>query len=241
MTYHYRDIDGDELLVEPTTRYGKPAISLLSARRDGQGAAAVHVPVDQVEDLITGIRDTARQAARGQAHEVMPTIAGAVAGNLTDSARAEVIRLGLTEEQHTPVDWQAIAQRREHEMKTLGERKHAVEQERDGAYRERAHLLAWLATLYAPNAVLAPALDLDDEDDWHLLFLTVAGRQLSWHISPRDMDLLKHVERVDFADPRAAWDGHTTEEKYQRIRTMPWGEMRAVVQTTPTPTQPEEQ
>lgn len=104
-----------------------------------------------------------------------------------------------------------------------------AEQERDGAYRERVHLLAWLATLYAPNAVLAPALDIDDEDGWHLLFLTVAGRQLSWHIAPRDMDLLKHVERVDFADPRAQWDGHTTDEKYQRIRTMPWGEMRAAL------------
>lgn len=101
--------------------------------------------------------------------------------------------------------------------------------ERDGAYRERVHLLAWLATLYAPNAVLAPAIDIDDEDGWHLLFLTVAGRQLSWHIAPRDMDLLKHVGRVDFADPRAQWDGHTTDEKYQRIRTMPWGEMRAAL------------
>lgn len=104
-----------------------------------------------------------------------------------------------------------------------------AEEERDGAYRERTHLLAWLATLHAPHAVLAPALDIDDEDGWHLLFLNVAGRQLSWHISPRDMDLLKHVERVDVGDPRAQWDGHTTAEKYQRIRTLPWGEMRDAV------------
>ncbi|MEV6124403.1 hypothetical protein AB0M23_28500 [Streptomyces sp. NPDC052077] len=89
--------------------------------------------------------------------------------------------------------------------------------ERDGAYRERAHLLAWLAGLHAPNAVLAPAIDIDDEDGWWLLFLTIAGRQLSWHIAPRDVALLNHVERVDVADPRAQWDGHTTEEKYARI------------------------
>ena len=97
--------------------------------------------------------------------------------------------------------------------------------ERDGAYRERAHLLAWLAFLHAPVSVLAPAIDIDD-DGWHLLFLTVAGRQLSWHIAPRDVELFNHVERVEWSDPRAAWDGHTTDDKYQRIRTMPWEETR---------------
>ncbi|MFJ2717443.1 hypothetical protein [Streptomyces sp. NPDC087437] len=158
------------------------------------------------------------------------------------------------QEQGMPVDWQAIAQQRERELKTIGEQKHAAEQraesaarvgtqhmadseryqaERNGAYRERAHLLAWLATLYAPNAVLAPAADIDDEDGWHLLFLTVAGRQLSWHIAPRDIELFHHVERVNVADPRAQWDGHTTDEKYERIRTLPWGAMRyAILPTT---------
>ncbi len=91
------------------------------------------------------------------------------------------------------------------------------EAERDGAYRERAHLLAWLATLHQDHAVLAPAIDIDDEDGWWLFFLTIAGRQLSWHIAPRDVPLFDHVQRVDVADPRAQWDGHTTDEKYQRI------------------------
>lgn len=90
--------------------------------------------------------------------------------------------------------------------------------ERDGAYRERAHLLAWLAAHHA--AVLAPALDIDDEDDWHLLYLYAGDHQMAWHIAPRDTELFNHVERVDFADPRAAWDGHTTDEKYERIRTL---------------------
>jgi hypothetical protein len=88
--------------------------------------------------------------------------------------------------------------------------------ERDGAYRERAQLLALLATM-ADSAVLAPALDIDDEDGWHLLYLNAAGRQMSWHIAPRDVELLRHIERVDVADPRAQWDGHTTDEKYAHI------------------------
>lgn len=87
--------------------------------------------------------------------------------------------------------------------------------ERDGAYRERAHLLALLAAT-TPHAVLTPAPDTD-EDGWALLFLTIGGRQCSWHIAPRDADLFTHVEHVPVDDPRARWDGHTTEEKYERI------------------------
>ncbi|MDX2667415.1 hypothetical protein [Streptomyces stelliscabiei] len=90
--------------------------------------------------------------------------------------------------------------------------------ERDGAYRERAQLLAWLAAHH--EAVLAPALEIDDADGWHLLYLHAGGHQLSWHIAPRDAELFAHVEHVDFADPRATWDGHTTDEKYERIRTL---------------------
>ena len=132
-------------------------------------------------------------------------------------------------EQAAPVDWQAIAEQRERELKTAGEQKQAVEAERDGAYRERAHLLAWLATLYAAHSVIVPAIDIDDEDGWHLLFLSVAGRQLSWHISPRDIGLFAHVQRVDVGDNRAQWDGHTTDEKYSRIRSLSRAEMRNFV------------
>jgi hypothetical protein len=60
--FHFTDPDGDELVIEPVIRHGRPAISLRNTRADGQGAAAVHVPADQVEDLIAGIRDICRQA-----------------------------------------------------------------------------------------------------------------------------------------------------------------------------------
>lgn len=63
MTFQFTDTDGDELAVGPTVRYGRPAISLRNTRGDGQGAAAVDVPVDRVEELVAGIRDQARQAA----------------------------------------------------------------------------------------------------------------------------------------------------------------------------------
>lgn len=89
--------------------------------------------------------------------------------------------------------------------------------ERDGAYRERAQLLAWLAALHPSTAVITASPDVD-EDGWQLLYLVAGGWQMSWHVHPRDADLFKHVTVVDVTDPRAQWDGHGTEQKYERIR-----------------------
>jgi hypothetical protein len=94
---------------------------------------------------------------------------------------------------------------------------HDAEQARDGAYRERAHLTAWLATLHP--AVITPAPDVD-EPGWQILYLHAGGRQLSWHIHPRDAELYAQVEQVPADDPRAQWDGHTTDEKYEAIRQL---------------------
>ncbi|MFB7671658.1 hypothetical protein ACFC26_09595 [Kitasatospora purpeofusca] len=98
-----------------------------------------------------------------------------------------------------------------------------VEAERDGAYRERAHLTAWLAVIHP--AVITDAPDID-EPGWQLLYLTVGERQMSWHISPRDGDLYAHVEHVDPTDPRAQWDGHTTDQKYETIRQLTFSALR---------------
>jgi len=109
--------------------------------------------------------------------------------------------------------WQStiVEARRQHA------RAEQAEAERDGAYRERAQLLAWLATLNP--AVLAPAPDVD-EPGWQILYVTAGGHQLSWHIHPRDADLYAHVEQVPADDPRAQGDGHTTAQKYDRIRSL---------------------
>ncbi|WP_405956096.1 hypothetical protein [Streptomyces phaeochromogenes] len=87
-------------------------------------------------------------------------------------------------------------------------------EERDGAYRERAQLLALLASLQP--SVIAPAPDVD-EDGWQILYLWIGGKQASWHIAPRDAELYAHVEHVPADDRRAQWDGHTTEQKYDHI------------------------
>lgn len=93
-----------------------------------------------------------------------------------------------------------------------------LEEQLDAAYRERAHLIAWLAALHP--AVRAPAPDVDDPG-WQILYLYSSkhGWQMSWHIHPRDADLFTDVEQVPDDDPRAQWDGHTTDAKYRRMRT----------------------
>jgi hypothetical protein len=86
----------------------------------------------------------------------------------------------------------------------------------DGAYCERAHLVALLAAM-TEGAVIAPAVDVD-EPGWQIAYLNIGGSQASWHIAPRDAGLFRGVDHVAIDDPRAQWDGHTTDEKYARIR-----------------------
>ncbi|MGW3658385.1 hypothetical protein ACWD6R_23045 [Streptomyces sp. NPDC005151] len=85
----------------------------------------------------------------------------------------------------------------------------------NGAYCELAHLVAWLAALHP--AVLTPAPDAGD--GWHLVFVSAGGWQFSWPIAPADLHLFAHVEHVPADDERARWDGHTTDQKYLRMRT----------------------
>ncbi|MFE9448327.1 hypothetical protein [Streptomyces sp. NPDC006739] len=118
------------------------------------------------------------------------------------------------------------------------DRANRAEEERDGAYRERAQLLGLLAALHP--SVIAPAPDVD-ESGWQILYLRIGGRQASWHIAARDADLYTHVEHVPADDRRAQWDGHTTEEKYAHIgqfATRLYAEARGRGETLLMPAEP---
>lgn len=78
------------------------------------------------------------------------------------------------------------------------------------AYRERAQLVALLAAIYPSTWGIDP-----DWTDWHVVYVQLPTGQASWHISPADRDLFAHV-----LGPAGDWDGHTTEEKYERIRAL---------------------
>ena len=89
-----------------------------------------------------------------------------------------------------------------------------TEEERDGAYRERARLVAFLAAQYDahigytdPNAT-----------DWLVVTIETPTGQTSWHIAERDRDLFEHVRLVP--STHNVWDGHTTDEKYIRLAAL---------------------
>lgn len=79
----------------------------------------------------------------------------------------------------------------------------------NAAYSERARLVALLAAIYPSSWNYGDA----DEADWAIVYVQLPTGQASWHIHESDMGLFDHVQR----DDDTMWDGHTTEEKYQRI------------------------
>lgn len=77
-------------------------------------------------------------------------------------------------------------------------------------YRERARLIAYLATRW-------PAVIWQDSSEWPIIYLTSPAGQLSWHLSADDLDLFEHVARLP-PDATNPWDGHNTAEKYRRLQ-----------------------
>lgn len=82
----------------------------------------------------------------------------------------------------------------------------------DPVYRERAHFVALLAAMF-PSTIgyTDPA-----EPEWAVVIIETPTGQMSWHIAPDDMDLFRHVTRSEVA----TWDGHSTDEKYTRLRRL---------------------
>ncbi|MCX4863488.1 MULTISPECIES: hypothetical protein [unclassified Streptomyces] len=84
----------------------------------------------------------------------------------------------------------------------------------DATYRERAHLVAHLAALH-PSHIghTDPKLP-----DWAVVTVETPAGQMTWHIAERDIDLFTHVQPTNRIC--RGWDGHTTDEKYARMRDL---------------------
>lgn len=82
---------------------------------------------------------------------------------------------------------------------------------RDAVYGERDRLVAVLSFIW-PSHLCQHEGD-DWEKDW-LNIVCVHGPtgQLTWHIHESELWLFHHLEN----EP-AHWDGHSTDEKYQRL------------------------
>jgi hypothetical protein len=81
----------------------------------------------------------------------------------------------------------------------------------DAVYRERDQLVAALSKIYPSH--LAWHEDDDWEDGWrNIVCIHLPTGQAAWHISNDEIVLFDHLHQQ-----KDHWDGHTTDEKYDRL------------------------
>ena len=82
---------------------------------------------------------------------------------------------------------------------------------KDGAYLERNKLVALLSKVF-PSGKKKTAIEGWSED-WHgCVYIDLPTGQASWHYHDSQSDLFAHLPEY-----QGTWDGHTTDEKYERI------------------------
>jgi len=91
----------------------------------------------------------------------------------------------------------------------------ALRAQKNAAYTERNRLVALLAALFPSSLERHPDEDTAWENEWRwICFIDLPTGQASWHLHDSELPLFNHVPR----NQGRKWDGHTTEEKYQRIQ-----------------------
>lgn len=90
--------------------------------------------------------------------------------------------------------------------------------QKDGAYAERNQLVAGLSKCFPSSLERHPDDDQTWENDWRwIVFIDLPTGQASWHIHDSELPQFDHLLR----DQGRKWDGHTNEEKYQRLAALP--------------------
>jgi chromosome segregation ATPase len=153
--------------------------------------------------------------------------------NARDELSAQVGRLlqaaGVAqdvEEGRDPVEAvRSVAQAGSEAQETAGR----LQEQSDRAYAERNQLVALLARLY-PSGRRKTAIEGWDPE-WHgCVFIDTPEGQLSWHYHDREAPLFESLPEWSVSEH--PWDGHTTEEKYARVRLL-WEGIDFVRATTP--------
>jgi len=93
-------------------------------------------------------------------------------------------------------------------------------QQKDAAYHERNMLVAFVSRVHPSHRYKHPEADTAWDDDWRwIVCIHSPAGQLTWHIHDSEIDLFAHLACDDKELP-GHWDGHTTTEKYERLRIM---------------------
>ncbi len=108
-----------------------------------------------------------------------------------------------------------MLKRSEMDNKSTLRQNKTLKEKLDGAYTERAHLVALISS--ACKAGIR-----ESWREWPVVVLyPVNGKtwQWSWHINPRDMPLFSHLPKIE-----DEWDGTTTDEKYRQMDQLTKGD-----------------
>jgi hypothetical protein len=83
----------------------------------------------------------------------------------------------------------------------------------DKAYSERNKLVCALSKLWPSHLAKHPPTDISWDPNWtYIVIIESPVGQLSWHIMDRELPMFSHLEHG-----YNNWDGHTTEQKYERL------------------------
>lgn len=102
------------------------------------------------------------------------------------------------------------------ERKQSGAEIEILKGQKNQAYAERNQLVAALSKLFRSSLVRHEGEDWEDDWRWVVLIELPTG-QCSWHIHDSELPLFDHLSR----NHSKQWDGHTTEEKYDRLNKLP--------------------
>lgn len=89
----------------------------------------------------------------------------------------------------------------------------------DAAYNERNRCVALIASFAISKGWKAGLAKTDIEGwdpEWHnCVYIDLPTGQASWHFHDRELSLFSHLPAYE-----GEWDGHSTEQKYDRIEVM---------------------
>lgn len=95
-----------------------------------------------------------------------------------------------------------------------------LREEKDGAYGERDRLVAALSKVFPSHLCRHPDEDTEWDTDWRwIVCIHLPTGQATWHIHDSERHQFNHL-----SVSANHWDGHTTEEKYRRLDSLPESE-----------------
>lgn len=98
-----------------------------------------------------------------------------------------------------------------------------VRKERDCGYSERNRLVAFVTRCFPAHVALHPSGDEEWDPEWRtIVFVNSPAGQLSWHVHCSEISMFSHLPQCS-----NDWDGHTVEEKYERLDrcSVPYNEL----------------